>query len=118
MSIPHKQTFAHFPFIEYDDFNALTFNVIQLNDGNMNLIVDFMFLDDSKDSEDFGLTIRTTVYADSLVELAKTVKSFLDLGMFNTMTYIPTSVCMDQESEVKYQFSWEDYILEENNILN
>jgi hypothetical protein len=106
MSIPHKQTFAHFPFIEYEDFNAIVFNVIQLNDGNMNLILDMMNLDDNDSGEDFGLTLRTTIYGDSLVELAKYVKSFLDLG------------CMDQESEVKYEFSWDDYILEENNTLN
>jgi hypothetical protein len=118
MSIPHKQTFAHFPFIEYEDFNAIVFNVIQLNDGNMNLILDMMNLDDNDSGEDFGLTLRTTIYGDSLVELAKYVKSFLDLGMFNTMTYIPNSACMDQESEVKYEFSWDDYILEENNTLN
>lgn len=115
-----KEKFNSFPFIDYEDFNAITFNVHQMEDGALNLLLDFICID--TDVEDFpyeyGYTLRTTIFEDNLVDMSKHVQAFLDLGMFNHLTYLSESLCLTYDGEVDFAFNFDDYFDSETTMLN
>lgn len=115
-----KTTIGDFPFVDLEDVNTITFNIILAKDGKMNAIIDFGYIDMDDDDYplEYGLSLRTTIFEKNLVDVAKKVKMFLDLGMFENLIFLPESVCMDNNGEMKYEFSWDDYLVSDNVMIN
>lgn len=107
-------------FFEFDDFNCLEFNVIKHSDGQFNLIMDVGFVntEDEEFPYEYGYSTVTTLFADTLMEMAKLVDTFLKLGMFDHLVFLPEAVCLDSNGEVEFNFTWDDYFSSDSSVLN
>jgi hypothetical protein len=120
MSALLKSKLDSFPFIDFEDLNSVIFNVIQMKDGMLNLSIELHNIDTENPEfpSEYGFTIRTTIFVDTLIKCAKSVEAFLDLGMFDNLVFLPESMCLDIDGETIYEFSWDDYLLNDNVQLN
>ena len=105
---------------DYEDLNCIEFNVVRLGDGNLNLTIDLGYIDmeDGAYPYEYGLSLRTTVYHDNLVDMGKHVSDFLEFGMFDNLVFIEEAFCLNIEGEEQFSFSWDDYIVDTSSILN
>lgn len=103
--------FKSFPFIDFEDINAIAFTVLKENN-QYNLMMDMLYINtDSEDYDtEYGYTTRTTKYSENLVELAVAVQSILDLGIYDNLIFLEESRCFDEDGETSFEFSWDDYL--------
>ena len=107
-------------FFDFDDLNCVEFNVVKQSDGYFNLLMDVGFIDTENEEYpyEYGYTIPTTIFEKELVEIGKKVKAYLDLNMFDQLIFIDESYCFDEEGNVLFEFTWNDYIVETSTVLN
>lgn len=99
---------------DYEDLNCIEFSVARLSDGQLNLIMDIGYIDmDNPDYPyEYGNSVRTTIYEDNLVDMAKQVTKFFEMGMFDHLVFIEDTVCYDVNGSIQFEFNWNDYFLE------
>lgn len=106
-----QERLSDFPFIDFDDMNAIAFTVFK-EDGQYNLMIDMMYIggtnDDSKVG--YGYTTRTAIFRDNLVELAVVITSLLELGIYDNLVFLEDSNCFDDNGDTSFEFSWNDYM--------
>lgn len=109
-----KNKLGRFPFIDNEELNAVNFNVIQMKDGMLNLIIEYSYIDTEQEEYplEYGITMRTSVYTNSLVDMANHVQQYLDLNLFDYIIFLSEGSCFDTEAEVLYEYDWEDYFTE------
>jgi hypothetical protein len=120
MNVEMKDALNGHMFVDYEDMNGIMFNVIELNDGRFNLLLEIFNVeeDDEEGENTYGVTIRTAIYEDNLVDMATKVKVILDLGLFDHLFFVDEASCLDIEAEEKYKFDWSDYFASHPMTIN
>ena len=95
-------------YVDIEDMNFIAFNVTKYSD-EYNLDIQFGYADD--DTGDFiqGLIMRTSLFVESLQEVAQNVQVILDSGLYDHLGFIDSSTCFDINGDVLFDFEWDDY---------
>lgn len=98
-----------FPFIDFEDFDALGMDVVLDND-EYNLQIVFLKINEEKEFEE-GMVIRTTIFEKNLVAIAYKIKAIFELGIFLNLEFLSNGHVLSNESDIIEEVDWNDYSL-------
>jgi hypothetical protein len=113
-----QKSLEQFPVIDYDFFNTISFDVCYDEEFGYNLNFVYAFVDEEAEYPNkFGFVQRTSIVKDSLPEIAETVLSYIQSGLWQDLDKSFFGMLFDDSGNVTREIDWMEELSQSDDVL-